>query len=301
MQTASSPVSSGRRRVMSPAGHDEQQPDRVAELARRHQQRRGALADVQRGADGVQQRLGVVQVGDRHRAGHGHQPDQAGRQLTGRRDPPGQSAAGRARHQFTGSRVSTPAHYPPRPTATDCLIGNSLAEATIPRACRAGVASAATGSARFGGASRLTACRRPLPARSSRSPRLTGSRPPRWPTATACGGAGSRARPSRTRRCITGPRASFWPCSRRTRTSATGAGASWRCAEPAGWPPRSTPGHRALSGAVRRDRRDGVRAARGGRAYCGDREAETRGRRRCAGWRASARRSTASAGATPTS
>ena len=64
--------------------HDEQQPGRVAELARGHQQRRAALAGVQRDADRVQQRLGVVQVGDGNRAGHGHQPDQAWRKRPSR-------------------------------------------------------------------------------------------------------------------------------------------------------------------------------------------------------------------------
>ena len=57
--------------------HDEQQPDGVAELPDRHEQRRAARPDVQRVADRVQQRLRVVQVGHGHRAGDGHQPDQA--------------------------------------------------------------------------------------------------------------------------------------------------------------------------------------------------------------------------------
>ena len=133
-----------------PGGHDEQQPDRVAELARRHQQRRGALADVQRGADRVQQRLRVVQVGDRHRAGHGHQPDQAGRQLAGSRGPARLVPRPPCPPPVLRSPRLDALAIPSRPAANDCLSGNWLAEATIP-AERGGCGAAGRAGSGVGG------------------------------------------------------------------------------------------------------------------------------------------------------
>jgi len=57
--------------------HDQQQAGRVPDLSRRDQQGRGRLGHVQRGADRVQQWLRVVEIGHRHRAGDGHEPEQA--------------------------------------------------------------------------------------------------------------------------------------------------------------------------------------------------------------------------------